>query len=146
MSESANLHGGARIKRLLETLWLLSGPTVWNRQALAQHFDVSPRTVLRDIQLLRESGVAIASDEQTGGYSLAESRLVCGELAPLELLAIALASDLSSLPDLHFLRRYWNTAIAKHFAALAPPERAGIEHALRQIRNLADNHQHVVSA
>jgi biotin operon repressor len=139
MSDNANLQGGGRIQRLLQLLWLLPGPQRWNKDALARHFDISPRTVLRDMQHLRESGVVIECDSKTGAYHLAETRLRCSELSPLELLALALAPELISLPDLHFMRRYWEAAIGKLLTAVKAPQRAGVQHAIRQIRNLVDD-------
>jgi predicted DNA-binding transcriptional regulator YafY len=139
MSEKANLQGGGRIQRLMQLLWLLPGPRRWNKDALARHFEISPRTVLRDIQHLRESGIAIECDPKTGVYHLAEARLSCSELAPLELLALALAPELITLPDLRFLRRYWETAIGKLLTAVKAPQRAGVQQAIRQIRNLVDD-------
>jgi predicted DNA-binding transcriptional regulator YafY len=70
-----------RIERLTATLLLLQ-ERPHTSQALARTFEVSRRTVLRDVQALCEMGVPIIAQEGAGGgYSLPESY----RLSPLPL-------------------------------------------------------------
>ncbi|WP_129669364.1 helix-turn-helix transcriptional regulator [Phytoactinopolyspora endophytica] len=77
--------------RLLKLLSLLQTPREWPGSELAQRLEVSPRTVRRDIERLRELGYPVeASMGAVGGY-----RLVAGAAMPPLLLdddeAVAMA-------------------------------------------------------
>ncbi len=61
----------AATSRLLALLSLLQTRRDWPGSTLAQRLDISPRTVRRDIDRLREMGYAIhATMGPTGGYRL----------------------------------------------------------------------------
>lgn len=69
-----------RTGRLIELLSLLKSHKTYTVKELAQHFDVSHRTMLRDLHLLSESGVPLqASPGPGGGYSLIKTH----HLSPL---------------------------------------------------------------
>lgn len=80
-------------ERLLTLLSLLQARRDWPGQVLADRLEVSPRTVRRDVDRLREIGYAIASTKgRDGGYRLAAG----AELPPLlfdddQAVALALA-------------------------------------------------------
>jgi predicted DNA-binding transcriptional regulator YafY len=60
-----------RIDRLVATVLLLQSRRVIRAQDIADHFDISVRTVYRDLLALQEAGVPLAAE--TGeGYSLVE--------------------------------------------------------------------------
>lgn len=80
--------------RLLNLLSLLQTPREWPGSELAERLDVSPRTIRRDIDRLRELGYPVeASRGSIGGY-----RLVAGTAMPPLLLddeeAVAIAVGL----------------------------------------------------
>ncbi|AJT69933.1 hypothetical protein T261_8340 [Streptomyces lydicus] len=80
--------------RLLRLLSLLQSPREWPGRELAQRLDVSPRTIRRDIDRLRELGYPVhATQGNTGGY-----RLTAGTAMPPLLLddeeAVAIAIGL----------------------------------------------------
>ncbi|MES9588164.1 YafY family protein [Streptomyces sp. NPDC094045] len=80
--------------RLLSLLSLLQTPREWPGSELAERLDVSPRTIRRDIDRLRELGYPVeASRGSVGGY-----RLVAGTAMPPLLLddeeAVAIAVGL----------------------------------------------------
>ncbi|MFJ2649038.1 helix-turn-helix transcriptional regulator [Streptomyces sp. NPDC087420] len=80
--------------RLLNLLSLLQTPREWPGTELAQRLDVSPRTIRRDIDRLRDLGYPVeASKGAIGGY-----RLVAGTAMPPLLLddeeAVAIAVGL----------------------------------------------------
>ncbi|KQX90774.1 MULTISPECIES: helix-turn-helix transcriptional regulator [Streptomyces] len=80
--------------RLLNLLSLLQTPREWPGSELAERLDVSPRTIRRDIDRLRDLGYPVeASRGSVGGY-----RLVAGSAMPPLLLddeeAVAIAVGL----------------------------------------------------
>ncbi|MCM1971491.1 YafY family protein [Streptomyces sp. G1] len=80
--------------RLLQLLSLLQAPREWPGHELADRLDVSPRTIRRDIDRLRELGYPVhATQGNTGGY-----RLTAGTAMPPLLLdddeAVAIAIGL----------------------------------------------------
>ncbi|MFE6617204.1 helix-turn-helix transcriptional regulator [Amycolatopsis sp. NPDC057786] len=82
--------------RLLSLLSLLQTPREWPGSELAERLEVSPRTIRRDIDRLRELGYPVeASRGSEGGY-----RLVAGTAMPPLLLddeeAVAIAVGLRS--------------------------------------------------
>ncbi|WP_327089561.1 YafY family transcriptional regulator [Nonomuraea sp. NBC_01738] len=83
--------------RLLTLLSLLQSPREWPGSELARRLEVSPRTVRRDIERLRDLGYPVeASLGGTGGY-----RLVAGAAMPPLLLddeeAVAIAIGLRTV-------------------------------------------------
>jgi predicted DNA-binding transcriptional regulator YafY len=80
--------------RLLRLLSLLQSPREWSGNELAARLDVTPRTIRRDVDRLRELGYPVhATQGNTGGY-----RLTAGAAMPPLLLdddeAIAIALGL----------------------------------------------------
>jgi predicted DNA-binding transcriptional regulator YafY len=88
-----------KLERLTAILLLLQDRPLTS-DAIARHFEVSKRTILRDIQALSEMGVPIIAREgAAGGYSLPTDF----RLAPLPLTAheaFLLMLALSTLPQL----------------------------------------------
>lgn len=84
--------------RTLALLSLLQTPRDWPGQVLADRLDVTPRTVRRDIDRLRELGYRISAIKgPDGGYRLAAG----SELPPLlfdDEQAVAIAVALQSVP------------------------------------------------
>lgn len=63
-----------RVDRLLSILLIISSRGMVTGRELAQHFEVSLRTIYRDIEKLCEAGVPVASNGGTGGgFSLMEN-------------------------------------------------------------------------
>jgi predicted DNA-binding transcriptional regulator YafY len=117
-----------RIERLAAILLLLQERS-YTSDEIARRFEISRRTVLRDVQALSEMGVpVIAREGPGGGYSLPASYRTqplpvnAGE-AFLLLLAL---SSLQNLPDLPF-RPDLTSLAAKLRAATPPVELAGAE-------------------
>jgi len=131
-----------RIERLTAIVLLLQDKP-HTSEAIAQHFEVSKRTVLRDVQALSEMGVPIIAREGTGGgyslpadYSLAPLPLGANE-AFLLLLALGAIKALNDLPfiearatllaKLHALlpaQHHQETQDLLEAAAIAIPERS----------------------
>jgi len=85
--------------RMLALLSLLQTPRDWPGQVLADRLEVSPRTVRRDVDRLRELGYRIGAIKgPDGGYRLAAG----SELPPLlfdDDQAVAIAVALQSVPS-----------------------------------------------
>jgi predicted DNA-binding transcriptional regulator YafY len=120
-----------RIERLAAILLMLQARP-YTSDEIARRFEISRRTVLRDVQALSEMGVpVIAREGPGGGYSLPASYRT--EPLPINsseafLLLLALGS-LQSLPDLPFRQELASLA-AKLRAAAPPAELAGAERLL----------------
>ncbi len=84
---------------MLALLSLLQNPRDWPGRVLAERLDVTPRTVRRDVERLRELGYRIgATKGPDGGYRLAAG----SELPPLlfdDDQAVAIAVALQSVPS-----------------------------------------------
>lgn len=85
--------------RMLALLSLLQTPREWPGRVLAERLEVSPRTVRRDVDRLRELGYRIGAIKgPDGGYRLAAG----SELPPLlfdDDQAVAIAVALQSVPS-----------------------------------------------
>lgn len=83
--------------RMLALLSLLQAPREWPGQVLADRLDVTPRTVRRDVERLRDMGYRISATKgPDGGYRLAPG----SELPPLlfdDEQAVAIAVALQSV-------------------------------------------------
>lgn len=86
-----------RIRRLLKIIATLQSGRFINTRELADDCRVSRRTIFRDIEQLRESGLRIDFDDQRQGYQLQDSRfLLPADLTTEEVLAlITLCQDLA---------------------------------------------------
>lgn len=89
-------HLANRLHRVLRLIRCLDSGPRYNAGQLSREFQVSRRTIYRDIKLLREQGIPIKFDEQNDGYYLAEGcdLPINTPLARDELLALALAAHL----------------------------------------------------
>src|SRR5687768_1742389 len=140
MEADGEVHGGYytrymnKVERLTATLLLLQ-ERPYTSVEIAGRFEVSKRTVLRDVQALCEMGVPVVAREGAGGgYSLPDDY----GLAPLPLttheaflLMLALGSlrqwaDVPFAPELNSLR-------AKLGALLPERERAAAEDLLETV-------------
>lgn len=122
-----------RVDRLTAILMLLQDQPRTSEE-IAQHFEVSRRTILRDIQALSEMGVPIIAREGAGGgYSLPEDYW----LAPLPLtsheafLLLLALSTVSRHKEIPFIEAY-RSLIAK-LRALIPDMLPGLDEMLAKV-------------
>lgn len=109
-----------RLDRALGIVMLLSQGRTWPAERLAEHFEVSVRSIYRDIDTLSELGVPVVGERGAGGgYRLLEGYV----LPPLNLsrqeaialvLGVALLRNLSTAP----FREQLETAEGKMLSAL----------------------------
>jgi predicted DNA-binding transcriptional regulator YafY len=95
----------AKIHRLLQLIGLLQAGRGYNADALAQACGVSRRTVFRDVDLLRQSGVPVAFDEVQQCYRIPGACLLPPtNFTPEEALALlVLCHELGDGQGLPFL-------------------------------------------
>ncbi|HEX8231619.1 MAG TPA: WYL domain-containing protein [Chloroflexia bacterium] len=123
-----------RIERLTATLLLLQEKPRTSSE-IARHFELSKRTVLRDVQALCEMGVPVVSqDGAGGGYSLPSSY----RLAPLPLtsneafLLLLALNAINRLADTPFLAERASLS-AKLRALLPDDQRPEVERMLETV-------------
>jgi predicted DNA-binding transcriptional regulator YafY len=116
-------------ERLLKLLGLLQGRIDWNAEELARRLEVTPRTIRRDINRLRELGYPVeAVAGPGGGYSLGAG----GKLPPLllddeEALAVALGLRVSAATAVGGLEDASISAMSKLEQVLPPRLRRRLE-------------------
>ncbi len=94
------------IRRLLNIIAILQSGRFINAGKLADECQVSRRTIFRDIEKLRQSGLRISFDEKKQGYQFEESSfLLPADLTTEEVLAlITLCQDMADdQKGLHYL-------------------------------------------
>lgn len=123
-----------KLERLTAILLLLQDRARTSDE-IARHFEVSKRTILRDIQALSEMGVpVIAREGAGGGYSLpADYRVAPLPLTAREAFLLLLAlSSLSQLSDAPFAAER-ASLMAKLRASLPSPQLAQVEPLLEAV-------------
>jgi len=75
--------GVTTLSRLLRLLLLIQGSKRWTAALLADELGVAERTVYRDLNRLRDSGVPVSYDAAAGGYRIARPFF----LPPIDLTA-----------------------------------------------------------
>ncbi|MFI1584411.1 helix-turn-helix transcriptional regulator [Embleya sp. NPDC020630] len=120
----------ARLIRMALLIQLSPGLTA---SAIAREFDVSERTVIRDVQALQEAGIPVRSERgRVGGYHLAPGyRTRLATLHPSEAETLFLSGLPTALQDLG-LSDAADSARLKVTATLLPSVRAAAESSVRR--------------
>lgn len=116
-----------RIDRLVGILLLLHGRKVVRAKDIADHFEISIRTVYRDIRSLEEAGVPLAA--QAGeGYSLVSGYHVPPVMfTSEEASALFLGSEFAMRLTDESLQKHIVTALSKIRSVLPSPAREQLE-------------------
>lgn len=112
MVRTSDETNGKRVKRLLQIMFWLQESEPRSSDQLAKRFNVSRRTIFRDIQVLRDAGIPIAPGANGAGYCLRGNNLRIVQLQPLELIAVASCGE-PAISGLSFLRHAREIALAK---------------------------------
>jgi predicted DNA-binding transcriptional regulator YafY len=123
-----------RIERLTAILLLLQDKPRTSEE-IARHFEVSKRTIIRDVQALSETGVpVIAREGAGGGYSLPEDyRLPPLPLTSREAFLLLLAlSSITQLNDAPFAQER-ASLLAKLRASLPAHQQGDVAHMLSAV-------------
>ncbi len=128
-----------RVNRLLQMMLLLQGSRSWTSEELALRFEVSKRTIFRDVELLRKSGIPISTDDSAGGYQLLAGNLQFTQLAPCELIALVLADRGMSSANWELFRKSREMAVAKLMSGVTPRLQSQVRLVLKKLNDLSDN-------
>ncbi|WP_425616809.1 helix-turn-helix transcriptional regulator [Anatilimnocola sp. NA78] len=134
LTTEVTVQPGSRVRRLLQLLWILQSCQGWSCSQIAGHFQVSRRTIFRDIQILRDSGIPVFTDGTCGGYKLTNSALLkCPDLEVLELLALAMLHNSPELAKVDLLQRAATMAIAKLMSAVPGRVRNRVQALIKEL-------------
>lgn len=115
-----------RFQRIVAIYFQLQGKSIVKAQDLADRFDVSLRTIYRDMRSLEQAGIPIYGEAGTG-YSLTEGyKLPPTSFTPEEILSLAASEKLMQKfvdPDMF---RHFTTAIGKVRSYLRYSEKSSI--------------------
>ena len=131
---------GRRVKRLLQIMFLLQESESRSSVELARRFEVSRRTIFRDIQLLRDAGFPISQGEKGSGYCLAAHSLGFVQLQPLELVAVATANE-PAVAGMRFLRQAREIALAKMSLVTTAFSKTQVQFVLERLAELQESDQ-----
>ncbi len=100
-----------KVKRLIGIVFYLLSKKIVSSRELAEHFDVSVRTILRDMDYLSESGIPIVSEMgKDGGFGIMDTYKLDARLVDNEDLFYIMAS-LESISSTYHDERLENTII-----------------------------------
>ena len=119
-SDNASVNRTDRLYAIVEQL-RASSPRPRSVRWLAEHFEVSARTIERDLQALLEAGVPLYAEQgRTGGYVLdSRASLPPVNFTPAEAAAVAVALQGEAATPLPGAAR---SALTKLMAAMSPTD------------------------
>jgi len=115
-----------RTSRILEMIYLLLDNRQQKAQDIAEHFNVSTKTIYRDVETLAEAGIPISMQQGIGGgivlsenYSINKTKLTASE----EKVLMKAIDDIKKLPNaqlnyaLKILKQYFNESATMWISA-----------------------------
>lgn len=126
-----------QIQRLIKIILLLqSGGNRWTAERLAEEFEVSSRTIFRDMQALEKAGVPYFYDEEKRCYSIRRDFF----LPPLQL---TLEESLSLLALVEQITRTEQISFTKPALKAAQKIRSQLPCSLRELIEKRTKHVHI---
>jgi predicted DNA-binding transcriptional regulator YafY len=124
-----------RLWRLVRLLNMLQSRIGYSGMYLANEFEVSHRTIYRDIRFLEESGVPVRYDAHKCGYIIENYFNPCpSKVSDDELTSLLLAAHIFSLSCAREIRRPIHQAIGKLLAQVPIPLRENVGNLLSAVR------------
>ena len=124
-----------RLWRCLRLVNMLQSRIGYSTGELAREFEVSERTIYRDLRLLEKSGIPVRYDPQRRGHVLLYPMdLSISKLSSDELTSLLLAAQVFSLSCVPQISRALHQAIGKLLAQMPILFREEISHLLNSIR------------
>jgi predicted DNA-binding transcriptional regulator YafY len=139
MPEKTVVESGARVKRLLQIMLLLHEAEPRSVFGLADQFEVSRRTIFRDVELLREIGFPVTFDHKSQGYELKLEKVQQFRLLPMEVIALASPDCGPGIPKLQFLQTAREVAIAKLTSGESPLTQKQVQFVRARLADLYAN-------
>jgi predicted DNA-binding transcriptional regulator YafY len=126
-----------RLWRCLRLLNILQSQIGYSTSYLANEFDVSKRTIYRDLRFLEESGIPISYDIKKGGYVVLQPYSPSiSKLSNDELTALLLASHIFSISCVREISQHVHQAISKLLAQMPNFFRKNMGNLLSSIRGI----------
>ncbi|WP_236017457.1 YafY family protein [Roseivirga sp. E12] len=123
-----------RIDRLTAILIQLQSKKVVKAQEIANRFDISLRTVYRDVRALEEAGVPLGAEAGTGYFIMDGYHLPPVMFSQEEANALVLGAKLIEEQTDHSIKKHFNEAMYKIKSVLKNDEKEGLERLESQIR------------
>lgn len=123
-----------RIDRLTAILIQLQSKKVVTAQEIADRFEISLRTVYRDVRALEEGGVPIGAEAGTGYFLMEGYRLPPVMFTQEEANALVLGAKLIDGQSDESIKHYFKEAMLKIKSVLKSQEKDELERLERQIR------------
>lgn len=123
-----------RIDRLTAILIQLQSKKVVKAQEIADRFEISLRTVYRDIRALEEAGVPLGAEAGTGYFIMDGYHLPPVMFSREEANALVLGAKLIGEQTDHSIKKYFGEAMFKIKSVLKNDEKEGLERLESQIK------------
>lgn len=117
-----------RFDRLTSILIRLQSRRLVTAREIADQFEVSIRTIYRDIQALRQAGVPIGEEEGRGYFLMEGYRLPPVMFTPEEAKALVAIQQMLHYHTEESLKRNFESALGKIKAVLDPDEKAKLDY------------------
>jgi predicted DNA-binding transcriptional regulator YafY len=102
-----------RFDRILQIFFLLQSRSVVTAEELTERFEISLRTVYRDLRALETAGVPIVN-HPGNGYAIMEGfRLQPSRFSQEEVLSLMIADKIMQTHETQFIKRHFEAALVK---------------------------------
>jgi predicted DNA-binding transcriptional regulator YafY len=102
-----------RFDRILQIFFLLQSKFIVSTEDLKTRFDISERTIYRDLKALEQAGVPIVN-ESGSGYSIMEGfRLQPSRFSQEEILSLMVAQKVMEKHETQFVKKNFEAALIK---------------------------------
>jgi len=102
-----------RFDRILQIFFLLQSKSVVSTEELQKRFEISLRTIYRDLKALEIAGIPIVN-ESGAGYSIMEGfRLQPSRFSQEEILSLTVAEKVMQKHETEFVKKHFEAALIK---------------------------------
>ncbi|WP_406825406.1 helix-turn-helix transcriptional regulator [Pedobacter sp. KACC 23697] len=102
-----------RFDRILQIFFLLQSKSVVSAEELQKRFEISLRTIYRDLKALEVAGIPIVN-ESGSGYSIMEGfRLQPSRFSQEEILSLMVAEKVMQKHETEFVKKHFEAALIK---------------------------------
>lgn len=123
-----------RIDRLLGILTLLQSRKYVPAESIAEKFDISTRTVYRDIKALNEQGIPVSFEQHRGYFIVQGYFLPPVSFTPDEANALLLMETMVNAFADRSIKKYYSEALNKVKAVMRSSHKEALEHLNENIK------------